>query len=497
MAWQLAQHTKIFFSMKKTALLLLSCIIYVIATPQKTLTLQECIDIALQNNQQIKDATYQNSINKIALQQSQALRLPNVNINLNQGINTGRSIDPFSNQFIDQTIRFGNYGLGIDFTIFNGLQTTNTIKRNRATMQAGEKEGQSAKNTIALTVIRNFLQVVSNQEIARATELQLAATREQLSAANKKVMAGVLAESQLADLNAQLATELLNLANAKNNIEQARLDLFFTMNYDSRETVVFKSEEPMADSIAAVTDANAIYEAALKFLPDVQNIELKKRSVLFEKSVAKGLRYPTLAFFANAGSTYSSSVNKTQFIPDGTTTSTITTSPDNFISVAGADYYVQQKSLVQNGTTKPFTYFNQLNANINSAVGLALRIPILNGMQAKMRIANADAAIERVDGQLVSIKNQLRNAVEKAVQNLDNANQKIVLTRQQVAALQQTVTNASIKIENGITATLDYVIAKSNYDKAKVTLIQATYEQRFLQIIVQFYQTGSWLLQRL
>jgi outer membrane protein TolC len=61
-----------------------------------------------------------------------------------------------------------------------------------------------------------------------------------------------------------------------------------------------------------------------------------------------------------------------------------------------------------------------------------------------------------------------------------------------VAALQQTVTNASIKIENGITATLDYVIAKSNYDKAKVTLIQAKYEQRFLQIIVQFYQTGTW-----
>ena len=111
---------------------------------------------------------------------------------------------------------------------------------------------------------------------------------------------------------------------------------------------------------------------------------------------------------------------------------------------------MQQKDIIRNGTTKSFTYFNQLNANINSNFGLALRIPILNGLQAKMRIASADAAIVRVDGQLISIKNQLRNAVERAVQNLDNANQKIVLIEQQVAALQQTVTNASIKIENGI-----------------------------------------------
>lgn len=492
MAWQLAYSAKIFFSMKKTVLLLFSCMMFIAAVSQKALTLQECIDIALQNSQQIKDATYQTSISRVALQQAQANRLPNININLNQGTNTGRSIDPFSNQFIDQTIRFGNYGLGLDFNIFNGLQTSNTIKRNNATLQASEKDAAAAKNLIALTVIRNFLQVVSNQEIAKATAFQLVATKEQLAVANKKVAAGVLAESQLADLNAQLATELLNLANAKNSIQLAKLDLFLTMNYQSNEDVTFKTEEPLADTIANAPDVNAVYEAALKFLPDVQTIEQKKRSAILDRYIARGLRSPTLAFFANTGSTYSSSVNKTQFVPDGTSTNIVTTSPDNFISVGGADYYVQQKSVVRNGTTKPFTYFNQLNANINSNFGLALRIPILNGLQAKMRIASADAAIVRVDGQLVTIKNQLRNAVEKAVQNLNNANEKIVLIQQQVAALQQTVTNASIKIENGITASLDYVIAKSNYDKAKINLIQAKYEQQFLQTIVQFYQTGTW-----
>ncbi len=488
----MALHTKIFFSMKKTALLFISCILFFVAIAQKTVTLHECIDIALQNSQLVKDATWQTNINCIALQQAQAQRLPNININLNQGTNTGRSIDPFSNQFIDQTIRFGNYGLALDFNIFNGFQTSNTIKRNRAMLQEGIKEGQLTSNIIALNVIRNYLQVISNQEIAKVTELQIVATNEQLAVANKKVAAGVLAESQLAELKAQLATEQLNIANAKNSIELAKLDLFLTMNFDPNEEIIFKAEDVVTDVNAVAADATIVYEAALKFLPDVQTVEQKKQSALLDKSIANGLRYPTLSFFANTGSTYSSSVNKTQFVPDGTTSNIITTSADNYINVGGSNYYVQQKSSVKNGLTKPFNYFNQLNANINSAFGLALRIPILNGLQAKMRINAADAAIVRVDGQLIAVKTQLRNAVERAVQHLNNANQRIVLIQQQVAALQQTVTNASIKIENGITASLDYVIAKSNYDKAKVSLIQSKYEQRFLQIIVQFYQSGSW-----
>ena len=478
--------------MKKIALLLLGLTLFTVLPAQKTLTLKECIDIALKNNQQVTDATYQTNINKITLQQAKALQLPGVNINLNQGLNTGRSIDPFSNQFIDQTIRFGNYGLGLDFTIFNGFQTRNTIKRNKANLQAGEKDAAATKNIIALNVIRNYLQVISSQEIEKASALQLMATQEQLNSAQQKVGAGILAASQLADLNGQVATEKLNLANAKNNIELAKLDLFATMNFAGNEPIILMAEEEVIDTVTTTVNANDVYEAALKYLPDMQTIEYKKRSAETDRAIAKGLRYPTLVFFANTGSTYSSSVNKTQFVPDGTTTNIVTASPDNFITVGGSDYFIQQKSTIKNGSYKPFTYFNQLNGNINSAIGLSLRIPILNGLQAKYKTVSANAVISRIEAQLTSVKNQLRNAVERSVQNLKNAADKILLTAEQVAALQQTLTNSVFKIDNGTSSATEYVIAKSNYDKAKINLIQAKYEYRFLQIIVQFYQTGSW-----
>ena len=478
--------------MKKTALLLFGLTLFFAVAAQKTLTLKECIDSALKNNQQVTDATYFSNTNKIAVQQARAQRLPNININLNQGLNTGRSIDPFSNQFIDQTIRFGNYGLGLDFIIFNGMQINNTIKRNKANLQAGEKDAATTKNIIALNVIRNYLQVISSQEIAKATALQLMATQQQLNTAQQKVRAGVLAASQLADLNGQVATEKLNLTNAKNNIELAKLDLFATMNFVNNEPIILMAEEQAFDTVATTVTANDVYDAALKYLPDMQTIEYKKRAAEIDRVIAKGVRYPTLVFFANTGSTYSSSVHKTQFVPDGTTTNIVIASPDNFISVGGSDYFILQKSTVKNGSYKPFTYFNQLNGNINSAIGLSLRIPILNGLQAKYKTLSANAAITRIEAQLASVKNQLRNAVQRSVQNLQNAGDRILLTEEQVAALQQTLTNSVFKIDNGTSSATEYVIAKSNYDKAKINLIQAKYEYRFLQIIVQFYQTGTW-----
>jgi outer membrane protein len=478
--------------MKSLSLFLISFIILLSsAKAQKVLSLKECIDIALLNNQQVTDAGYQSELNKIALQQSQMQRLPNVNINLNQGLNTGRSIDPFSNQFIDQTIRFGNYGIGLDLTLFNGMQLSNTIKRNKATMLAGDKDAAAAKNIIILAVTRSYLQVISSNEISKTAEVQLASTKEQLALSEKRVAAGVLAETQLADLKAQVATEELNLANAKNSYELAKLDLFLAMNFTTQENnISFKPEE---EKLAADTfNIDEVYTAAVKHFPDIQSAEQKRIAAERDRAIAKSLRYPVLSLFANAGSTYSSSVPKTQFVPDGTVTNKTVISPDNFITVGGTDYFIKENQSIKNGTVKPFTYFNQLNGNINSNIGLALRIPILNGMQSKFRIANANANIKRLDAQIISVKNQLRNAVEVAVQNLGNAGQRVMLTEKQVKALEQTLANASSRLNTGTANTLDYILAKTNYDRAKINLIQVKYEYMLRLKIVQFYQTGGW-----
>lgn len=254
-------------TMKYFFLLMITILSFGNLHSQQQLTLTDCINMALKNSQQIQESAYQQKFVGITLQQANMQRLPNLNVSVWQGQNTGRSIDPFSNQFINQTIKTGSYGLDLDMNLFSGMQLTNTIKRNKANLYAAESDNEAAKNLLVLSVTRLFLQAVSNQKIIKAIRLQLNTTKEQFTNAEKRLAAGVIAESQLADLQTQIATKEINLANAINNFELGKLDLLLAMNYSESSSISFVP--PSETGLLALTElpaAATVYKAALNFL---------------------------------------------------------------------------------------------------------------------------------------------------------------------------------------------------------------------------------------
>ena len=83
---------------------------------QKSYSLDECISIALENNLDLKSASLRANSAKVNHQQSKANMLPSINGNFNLGVNDGRSIDPFTNDFINQELTFSNMGAFIPQT---------------------------------------------------------------------------------------------------------------------------------------------------------------------------------------------------------------------------------------------------------------------------------------------------------------------------------------------------------------------------------------------
>ena len=81
-------------------------------------TLKQCIDSAIANNIVVYRADIQMQTDAINYRQSKMDRLPNLNGFASQGINQGRSIDPFTNTYSNQQISFSNYGLSTDLLIF-------------------------------------------------------------------------------------------------------------------------------------------------------------------------------------------------------------------------------------------------------------------------------------------------------------------------------------------------------------------------------------------
>jgi len=111
-------------------------------------SLTQCIDYSYKQNFDVKLKELRLKQSEIILQRSQKAIYPNLSGSFSQGINSGRSIDPFTNDFIQRTIFSNSLGANANFTIFNGFSLKNQIIQNQYNAEADQVEIQRAKNEL-------------------------------------------------------------------------------------------------------------------------------------------------------------------------------------------------------------------------------------------------------------------------------------------------------------------------------------------------------------
>ncbi len=131
--------------------------------PQK-LSLQNCITKAIANNLQIKQNKLQIETNENNLLLSSYSRYPSVNGTLNQSFQSGRSIDPFTNQYTDDKVSYQNLGLNMNMLLFGGKQVKNAILMNELGISSAQKDLKSVEENLTLAVIGAFFQVLNSED---------------------------------------------------------------------------------------------------------------------------------------------------------------------------------------------------------------------------------------------------------------------------------------------------------------------------------------------
>src|SRR4051812_44001303 len=84
----------------------------------QTYTLQQAIDTAIANNIPVKQSNLLMQAAGVNWKQARLNRLPDLNSDINHGINQGRSIDPFTNAPVTQQINYANYGISSGVLLF-------------------------------------------------------------------------------------------------------------------------------------------------------------------------------------------------------------------------------------------------------------------------------------------------------------------------------------------------------------------------------------------
>lgn len=247
---------------------------YSIANAQDTLTISKCIEIALARNPAIKES--QLLLQSIANthQQNKRSLLPSVEGMLSPGYSLGRSIDPYTNSVTNSRIGTSSLWISADWLVYNGYQRKRASQQAALNVTASQFDVQTAKNRIVLEVLQACMQVLMLRELLTLAYNQAESTKRQIDRISKQIKLEVAPESASYSLQAQLASDEVQIINTYNDLKLANLSLDQLLNMPAGQHI--EIEQPGYEPSTPVPDTwNDIYKTALVARPELKALETR------------------------------------------------------------------------------------------------------------------------------------------------------------------------------------------------------------------------------
>ncbi len=476
--------------MKKKIILLFVVLVSIqegIAQDKKIWTLKECIDHALQNNLNVKRSLLSVEGSQVNLDQSKFQMLPSLNGGSTFGYNWGRNIDPTTNLFITQRINSFNLNASSSFLIFNGLRLMSTYRQNDLDNEASQQDFTKAKNDVILSVVTFYTSVIFNRELFLNAQSQLTTTTQQLERTRRLANAGSVPRGNVLDLEAQQATNELNLINRENALNLSVLQLKQALQLPA--STPMEIEVPQLDigsELVMTETSEQIYESALATLPEVKSAQLKLRSSLLGLKASRGSLYPRLSVNANLFSNYSSAADRLRFVGDGGTPSTV---PIQIGYVQGTNSPVfQDISRPSVRTIDGYEIPDQIKDNLARSASLNLQIPIFNGYQARAGVQRSLISNQQASITLQDTENRLRQSVETAFNDAVASAKTYQSALRQVTAREEAFRMLKQRFDSGAVNFVEYQVAENALFQAKSDLVRAKYDFIFKRKVLDFYQ---------
>ncbi len=452
------------------------------AQQDSVLNLQQCLDIAVKNNLQVKQTNLTMQTDSVNYVQTKDNLLPTLNGQISRELTQGRALSPVTNTYVNQGLTSDNYGLSGNLTLFSGLANQNAIKQARLAFQAGKMDFQSAKDVVTLNIITAYLMVLDDEEQLNQSRSQLAVAKESYDRGSILEKEGAnTAASTIYDLKGSYASSNVAVVNAQNAVIAAKIVLFQYMNMPYKKDA--KLQPLNAQDLAGEygTDPDQIYQAALQQLAAVKAATLRRQSA--EKGVkqAQGLLLPTITLNGGINTNYNSAGQSSRFI-DSTSSSV----PGLYINTPTgkqAVYATQANYAEQN-----INYINQFKNNYGTYVGLTLNIPILNYRQKRNAVALAKINLENLRVVEDNTKTVLQQNIEQAYSNMTAAYNRYQALQDESTAYTESFRISKIRFEAGVLTSVDYITSKNNMDAANLNLISARYDYFIYSKILDYYQ---------
>jgi outer membrane protein len=444
------------------------------------LTLEEIIAIAVEQNPDVQTKKIEERLMESSYRENQESRYPVFRLNGGHQYNVGRTIDQFTNEFVTRGAHSNQAGIQMQFNLFDGFRSSNTIEKSRLDMQAGKYAIQQEEWSLTMEVVNAYLNVLFSEEMVENRRNQVSLIDKELSVTSRKVEAGEMTRNDELQLKAELAGVEADLVSAENDKRLAYLTLKQLMNMPSDQDLLIEPPELNPVINEPLPEAGEVFRAAREHYPGFRQMQLEIESAEKELAVARSSFYPSVNLHASLGTGFSGARLEPYGDPEveGFRTIGYTTGGEPVVT---PEYSIDTR-------TVPFT--DQLDNNLNRSVGISFSVPIYDGRRAHYKTEQANIRINMVEHRKLQMERMLEMETERIHADAVAASVKYEAALKAYNAHQRAFENSHQRYQAGMLNTLEFMQSGNQLREAESSKLQARYEFYFKRKLVELYMGG-------
>lgn len=416
------------------------------------ITIEEAIQIALDNNYQLKQAENNLDLTETQVFSAKADYLPSLNSSMSGSRNVGRQFVQEDLSFDDRTTYGVNGSISANMTIFEGFRNISNLRGAQANKLSQEENVKRMRENIIFNAASRFLQVAVDEELLRISEANLEASTSQLEQIEAQVEVGSRPTVDLYNQEATVANDELSVIQNENALSVSKAQLMRVMQDESIEDIQIRM--PSSEDLSLIPremDLNEMIETALSTRSDFAAQEFAIIDNEMNRRIARSSLYPSLTANASLSGRYS----------------------DQFIDPA---------------TGETSTFGDQfLDQNVNRSIGLSLQIPIFNRWNNRTNLESAHIQLKNSKLELDNIRFQISEEVRQAYSDYRALGKELESTERALIAAERAYETEQQRYEVGSTTLIELNQANANFVQAQSNRIQAVYNFVFQEKLLDYY----------
>lgn len=409
------------------------------------ISLQEAINIALENNHQIQVASNDIELADKQVRSEKADYLPSLNANMSGNRNVGRSFNDNTGQITTEANNSFRSNLSSDLPIFSGFENLHSLRSSEYDKRSREENLERVREDVIFNTVSNYLQYILDQKFLEIDRENLEASRKTLEQVRAQVEVGSRPSVDLYNQESTVANNELSVVNSENALQSSRLQLIQTLQIDPLQEYEFESPEIDTQNVTAPEyNLDQLVATALENRSDLQSEEFDIQSIKHQLDATRGSLYPSLSLSGSVSSSFSE--------------------------------------------LQPLGFQDQFfDSNINRSFGLSLTIPIFGNLNTRTNVQsqqinykNAKLNLRDTELQVVQDVNQAYNDYQSYIKELE-------ASEKALQAAERTYMTQKQRYEVGSGTLIELSDANAQYVEAQASRAQALFRVIFQQKLLDYY----------